>query len=288
MKTNWDLEHERLEHMGKFDEYTTPYSYDHTIPVDENYEYIPKSIGFKLASCFYRSLMFIFGAFATKVAFGAKYYGKENVKALKKQGYFTVMNHCSYIDNLMLRHAIGDTKKVYLTVADHNNKSGYAGHVLRAGGILPLAEKLSAAKNMNKAFHELIQKGDVIQFYAEKAMWLHYEKPRPFKKGAFSFAVKENAPIVPVFIRWTPSKGLRKLFGFKKDASVIVMPPIYPKEGISTKENTIYLQQETQKAFAQEYRRFFNIPKDQKPCIYDIDKEYIDTLDEETKFAITL
>ncbi len=288
MQINWDKEHEELEYQGKFDEYTTPFNYDHTIPVDENYEYIPKGLGFKISSCFYRSLMFLLGALATKVAFGAKYYGKKKLKDLKKKGYFTVMNHCSYLDSLMLRHAIGDTKKVYLTVAPHNCKSGFGGHVLRAGGILPLADKLSAVKNMNKAFHELIQKGNVIQFYAEKAMWMHYEKPRPFKRGAFTYAVKENVPVVPVFIRWAPAKGLRKLLGWRKVASVIVLDPVYPKEGLSTKENTIYMQQQTQKEFIDEYRRFFNVPKDQRPCIYDIGEEYMDTLNEETKYAVTL
>lgn len=285
---NWDNVHAELENQGKFDEYTTPYNYDHVIPIDENYEYIPKNIGFKISSCFYRTLMFLLGPLATKVAFGAKYYGKEKLKPLKKQGYFTVMNHCSYLDSLMLRHAVGDTKKVYLTVAPHNCKSGFGGHVLRAGGSLPLAEKLSAVKNMNKAFHELIEKGNVIQVYAEKAMWMHYEKPRPLKRGAFSFAVKENVPVVPVYIIWEKAKGLRKLFGFKKSAVVKVLDPIYPQEGLSSKENTIFMQQQAMKEYVEEYRRYFNISKEDKPCIYDIDPKNIDSLNEETKFAITL
>ena len=285
---DWDKVHKDLERQGKFDEYTTPYSYDHTIPVDENYVYIPKTIGFKISSCFYRTLMFLLGALATKVAFGAKYYGKEKIKPLRKQGYFTVMNHCSYLDSLMLRHAVGDTKKVYLTVASHNCKDGYAGHVLRSGGILPLAEKLSAVKNMNKAFHELIEKGNVIQVYAEKAMWLHYEKPRPLKRGAFSFAVKENVPVVPVYIIWEPAKGLRKLLGFKKSAVVKVLDPIYTQEGLSSKENTIFMQQKAMQEYIEEYRKYFNISKEERPCIYDIDPEYLDTLNEETKYAITL
>ena len=285
---DWDKIHKDLERQGQFDHYTTPFSYDHTIPVDENYVYIPKTIGFKISSFFYRSLMFLLGALSTKIAFGAKYYGKEKVKPLKKQGYFTVMNHCSYLDNLMLRHAVGDTKKVYLTVAAHNCKSGYAGHVLRSGGILPLAEKLSAVKNMNKAFHELIEKGNVIQVYAEKAMWLHYEKPRPMKRGAFSFAVKENVPVVPVYIIWEPAKGLRKLLGFKKSAVVKVLDPIYPQEGLASKENTIFMQQKAMQEYNEEYRRHFNISKEEKPCIYDIDPEFMDSLNEETKYAITL
>ena len=41
---DWDKVHVELERQGKFDEYTTPYNYDHVIPVDENYEYIPKNI----------------------------------------------------------------------------------------------------------------------------------------------------------------------------------------------------------------------------------------------------
>ena len=283
----WDPIHKELESQGKFDSFTTPYNYNHTIPVDEKYEYIPKSKRFKVSSCFYRTLLWFLGPLADKILFGAKVYGKEKLKGLEKQGYFTVMNHCSYLDSLMLRHAVHH-KKVYLTVADFNNKSGYAGHVLRAGGILPLASTPSAARNMNKAFHELISKGHVIQFYAEQAMWMHYEKPRPFKKGAFTFAVREKAPIVPIYIRWSPTKGIRSKLGLKDTASIIILDPVYPKEDLPVKENVTYLQQTTQREFIEEYRRFYNIPKEQKPCIYDILPEYMDSLDEETKFAASL
>ena len=288
MNFNLDDKHKELEYQGKFDANTMPYSDDDCVPVDENYVFIPKNIGFKIASFIYRSLMFLFGALATKVAFGTKYYGKEKLKPLKKRGYFTVMNHCSFIDSLILRHAIGDTRKAYLTVAPFNCKKGFPGHVLKAGGILPIADKLSAVKNMNKAFHELIEKRCVIQVYAEQAMWLHYEKPRPFKKGAFAFAVNENAPIVPIFIRWEPATGWRKLVGIRKKASAIVLDPIYPQEGLAKRDNINYMQKTTQKEFIDEYRRYFNIPKEEKPCIYDIGEEYIDGLDEETKYAMSL
>ena len=286
-KINWDKVHEELEEKGTFDVYTTPYDFNHTIPVDDKYNYLPKNFFFNLYSGFLRFIMIALSPIVNFCAFNLRVYGRKNLKKVKKQGYFTVMNHCSYLDSLILRQVLR-FKKSYLTVAPHNCKSGFAGITLRAGGTIPIPEKLSAMKNFKNAIHTIIDKKGVVQFYAEKAMWMHYPKPRPFKKGAFSYAVTENAPIVPIYIRWTKSKGIRKAFGFKDDATVIVLDPIYPKEGLSQRDNTIYLQHETQKAFAEEYRRYFNISTEEKPCIYDINEEYLDNLDPETKFAASL
>ena len=48
------------------------------------------------------------------------------------------------------------------------------------------------------------------------------------------------------------------------------------------------MQQKAMQEYIEEYRKYFNISKEEKPCIYDIDPEYLDTLNEETKYAITL
>lgn len=277
----------RLEKQGKFDVAITPYSDNDTIPIDENYRYLTRNPGFIISRGIIRALLFLLGPLATKLAFNTKYYGREKLKPLKGKGFFTISNHCSFLDIVLNIRAVKH-KSVYMTVAEFNNKKGFAGAVLRTGGILPLATKPSAVKNMKNAFHTLIEKKKVVHFYAEAAMWLHYKKPRPMKRGAFYYAVQENTPVVPIFIRWTPSKGLRKLFGIKEDASIIILDPIYPKEGLSLKENTIYMQRLAQREYTENYRDFFGVSKEEKPCIYDIDPEYMDTLDEETKYAVTL
>lgn len=286
-KIDWEKVHEELESKGTFDVYTTPYNYDHTTVVDEKYNYLPKNFFFKLYSGFLRFLMIVLSPIVNFCIFNLRVYGRKNLKKVKKQGYFTVMNHCSYLDSLILRQVLR-CKKSYLTVAPHNCKSGFAGLSLRAGGIIPIPEKISAMNNFQNAIHTIIDKKGVVHFYAEKAMWMHYPKPRPFKKGAFMYAAMEKAPIVPIYIRWTKSKGIRKAFGFKDDATVIVLDPIYPNKDVSVRENTLNLQHETQKAFINEYRRYFNVPKESKECIYDILEEYKDKLDAETKYSASL
>ena len=39
-----------------------------------------------------------------------------------------------------------------------------------------------------------------ILIYPEQSMWYNYRKPKPLKVGAFSFAVKNNVPVLPIFI----------------------------------------------------------------------------------------
>ena len=91
-KTNWDAVHEKLERQGKFDEYTTPYNFDHTIKVDGNYVYINRNVFFRAFSAFIRGLLFVAGPLVTKTAFGCKVKGRENFDAVKDTGCFSVSN----------------------------------------------------------------------------------------------------------------------------------------------------------------------------------------------------
>ena len=36
--------------------------------------------------------------------------------------------------------------------------------------------------------------------YPEQSMWWNYRKPKPLKKGAYTFAARNNVPVLPCFI----------------------------------------------------------------------------------------
>ena len=36
--------------------------------------------------------------------------------------------------------------------------------------------------------------------YPEQSMWWNYRKPKPLKKGAYTFAAKNHVPVLPCFI----------------------------------------------------------------------------------------
>ena len=51
-----------------------------------------------------------------------------------------------------------------------------------------------------KAFATLLKRGETILIYPEQGMWWNYRKPRPMQEGAFNLAVRNNTPVVPIFI----------------------------------------------------------------------------------------
>lgn len=285
-KHNWDAIHDELERQGKFDEFTTPFNSEHTVPIDKNYVYLNRNIFFRALASFLRGVMRVFGPLVNAWAFGLKIEGRENLKAVKKIGAFSISNHIHYLDNLALRQAVGFSKQVYYTVAPHNCKSGLEGVILRAGGILPLpTDNIAANRNFNAAFKTLLEQDRLIHFYAERAMWMNYTKPRPFKKGAFRYAAKYHAPILPIYFTMMPSTGLRKLLGFKRRGVMRIMPPVFPKSEYTVKENADYLQQTVQRLFIEKYREVYGVTEEN---IYRIDPQYYDSLDEETKLCVDL
>ena len=51
-----------------------------------------------------------------------------------------------------------------------------------------------------RAMNTVLQRGDFVLIYPEESLWPGYKKPKPLKNGAFYFAVKNNVPIIPIFI----------------------------------------------------------------------------------------
>ena len=104
--------------------------------------------------------------------------------------------------------------------------------------------------NLDKTISDIYKTGNsVVTFYAEQALWEKYENSRPLKKGAFHYAVKNNVPIVLTVILFREPNWLRRKLGVKKDVTVKILPAIYPKEGLSDKENVEYLQKATQELY---------------------------------------
>ena len=54
-----------------------------------------------------------------------------------------------------------------------------------------------------KAVNTILNEKDFILIYPEKSLWWNYRKPKPLKNGAFNLAVKNNVPVLPIFITMT-------------------------------------------------------------------------------------
>lgn len=114
-----------------------------------------------------------------------------------------------------------------------------------------------------KAFAELLKRGETILIYPEQAMWWNYKKPRPMQDGAFSLAVRNKVPIVPIFITMEDSTALDG-DGFPvQEYTLHILPAIYPKEDLNRIEAKIDMKNRNYEAWVSVYEDFY-----QKPLVY--------------------
>ena len=103
---------------------------------------------------------------------------------------------------------------------------------------------------------KLVSEGKIVNFYPEHALWPRYEKLRPFKPGAFRYAVKFNVPILPLFIEFRQTR-LRRLLHRKKKVIVHILPAVYPSAEGTERERSQRLAAAVFEAMRQEGNRLY-------------------------------
>lgn len=159
--------------------------------------------------------------------------GLENYLSVADRGVMITCNHFHPNDNYAVFKPIEKSlgrKRLWKIIREGNYTSftGLYGYFFRHCNTLPLASNLTVFKELLQAVDTLLQRGEKILVYPEQAMWYNYRKPRPLKNGAFHFAAKNGAPILPVFIT------MRDTNRFDRDGvpiqayTVHYLPPIFP------------------------------------------------------------
>jgi 1-acyl-sn-glycerol-3-phosphate acyltransferase len=243
----------KLEAAGELNTLITPPNAAKIKKFDETHKYIQKSIFSRVNSLFWRGLFMIICVFINFFYFRLKIKGRKNLKGINAS--IVTCNHVENMDNVMVRQAVRG-HRLYITVGHYNNRNDLIGKFMRVAGTLPIPNpdepNIRAYANFNKAIEYCLFKKSYILFYPEVALWWRYEKPRPFKEGAFYFAAKHNVPIVPLFITWRRNKSR---------AVIHILKPVYPCKELSRKDNIEYLKNTAQKECAEKYKEFY-----QKDC----------------------
>lgn len=245
---------EKYERLGEFDRHIDPVDMSMALPVDENYPYLPKGmlkLKRELERVFYVNP---FRKKANKNILHTEFYGRENLNGVTSA--IITCNHVNKFDCLAVQQAARG-RRVYVIGAPFNNMKGFMGEMMRAGGLLPLSDNMTAMKNLNKAISRLLSKGHMVACYPEQAMWWNYEKPRPFKDGAFSLAVINKVPVVPMFITFRPSGQFDENGIEIKYMSVHIMEPIYPDSAKSRRENVNGMRDRNYRMCCEKYEEIY-------------------------------
>ncbi len=241
----------------------------HQIPVkkckkrstfDANYQYvIKKNPFFTIWSSFIRFLAWcVFKPYCHLVC-GLKIKGKKNLKKVKKTGFIVVNNHVHCLDVVMIGTCVLQVRKIYISVMPESIQRSVVGRILRSLCAIPIPDTVSGMKSFSKDIQYVLENHNGLVFCAEGSLWPYYRNIRPFKKGAFLYAVNNNVPILPMVILFRKRKHSNKSpFKF----TIQVGEPIYANQQLENKNEKVEdLLQRTQTYFTKVANEHYSDPK---------------------------
>lgn len=190
--------------------------------------------------------------------------GIENYRAVKG-GAMLTCNHFNAYDNYAVFKAIErelPTRELYKIIREGNYTSfgGIYGYFFRNCNTLPLGSNVHVLAELGEGVKTLLARGEKILIYPEQGMWWNYRKPRPLKDGAFRFAAKNGAPVIPFFISMEDTDRADQN-GFPIQAyTVHIMPAIYPDPDRSVRENCAAMRDQNYQLLKEKYEEVYGIP----------------------------
>lgn len=159
--------------------------------------------------------------------------GLENFKNLNT-GAIITCNHFNAFDSFAIQLAYEaaeqPNRSFWRVIREGNYTSfpGFYGFLMRHCNTLPLSSNRDTMKKFISATDELLSSGHFVLFYPEQSMWWNYRKPKPLKSGAYSFAVKNNVPVLPCFITMKDSDYMGEDGFYVQEYTIHIAEPIYP------------------------------------------------------------
>ncbi len=243
------------EKKGQFDR---DLNEDHRVfdarDIGGKFKYLPSTLWERLRRLFLIPAVKFFGSIYTFFAYGFRVKGKKNLRAVKR-GAISVCNHVHEIDTLMVKLALGGFRTFH-TGSYYLLKKGWAGRIFKSGGFIPVGTTLKDLENLQNAVKTLLARKKIVNFYPEHALWYRYEKVRPFKIGAFRYAAKFNAPVLPLFIEFRETK-LRRFFKMQKKVVLHILPALFPETDGPLKQRAQDLCDRAYAAMKQKYTELY-------------------------------
>lgn len=256
----------RLEREGHFDIDVENDPPSRTL-MPEEVEYIHKTLGAMLRNRYAHKMgrWFMNMLIRRKQMIIKDVVGIENFKNLE-QGAIITCNHFNAFDSFAIQVAYDRSehkeRKFYRVIKEGNYTSfpGFFGYLMRNCNTLPLSSNFATMKKFVKAVDELLQEGNFVLFYPEQSMWWNYRKPKPLKKGAYTFAVNNQVPVLPCFITMQDSNLLDQ-DGFPiQEYTIHISKPIYPDASLKHSENVESMRRANYEVWKEIYEKTYGIP----------------------------
>ena len=191
--------------------------------------------------------------------------GIENYRNLKS-GAIITCNHFNAMDSFAMHITYEKSRqrrrKFFRIIREGNYTSfpGFYGLLMRNCNTLPLSSNKETMKKFIKAVDTILQKGHFILIYPEQSMWWNYRKPKPLKKGGYTFAAKNNVPVLPCFITMedsnVPGEGGLPV----QEYTIHVSEPIYPDPEKSRAANVKEMMDKNYAVWKEIYETTYGIP----------------------------
>ena len=193
--------------------------------------------------------------------------GIENFTAVTG-GKIVTCNHFSVCDNYAVWVALRDHmdgKMLYKVIREGNytNPPKPFGLFMRHCNTLPLSSQTVTMVKFLRAVKTLLERGETILIYPEQSMWWNYRKPKPMQDGAFTLAVRNKTPILPIFITMEDSDIPDGDGFFVQEYTLHILPAIYPDSSLSRSDAQEKMKKENYDAWVRVYEEFY-----QKPLVY--------------------
>ena len=151
-------------------------------------------------------------------------------------------------------------KKMYRVIREGNYTGfpGFYGFLMRNCNTLPLSSNFKTMEKFITAVDRVLQRGQFVLVYPEQGMWWNYRKPRPLQKGAFTFAARNDKPVLPVFITMEDSDVLDQDGFFVQEYTVHFCEPVYPDPDKRRAQNVKEMLDKNYEAWKEVYEKTYN------------------------------
>lgn len=196
--------------------------------------------------------------------------GIENMDALDSGAVITC-NHFNAYDSFAIQIAYERSKqrghrRLYRVIREGNytNFPGFYGMLMRNCYTFPLSSNKETMKKFMRSMDAVLQHGDFMVIYPEQSMWWNYRKPKPLKKGAFTFAAGNQVPVLPCFITMEDSDILGDDGFYVQEYTIHIAPAIYPDPSLTKAKNVEKMRDANYEIWKEIYEQTYG-----EPLVYD-------------------